>query len=391
MTSGGTNVDKTQRIKELTGQLNKASYEYYNTGYPIMEDYEFDILLDELQKLENETGMVMADSPTINAGSRVAKEQKKIIHQHPMLSLDKIHSVDEIKKFIGNKDVIASMKMDGLTISLTYINGDLRRLESRGNGEIGTDLMIHKNSIKGVPLHIKHNGRYVIDGECIVEYDVFQTINDKLPDGEKFSNPRNMASGSLNLLDSKISATRGLTFMAWNVIEDSEDFKPIMLENFTRASGLGFDIVPFIKIDDTDEANLENVLATMKHISNSRSLPMDGVVFSYNNIAYGKSLGMTSHHMRHSIAYKYYDEEVTTTLRDIIYDVSKNGILTPVAIFKPVEIEGTTVERASLSNLSILQKTLGEKPFVGQEIAVTKRNCIIPKIEKAKDENGEWI
>jgi DNA ligase (NAD+) len=336
----------------------------------------------------------MEDSPTINAGTRVVKEQKKITHEHPMLSLDKIHSIEEIKKFIGDKDVIASVKLDGLSLSATYLNGNLTRLETRGTGIEGTDVLIHKNSIAGLPLHINHNGKYVVDGECIVKYDDFQAINDKLPEDEKFSNPRNMASGSLNLLDSNISSTRGLSFIVWNVIEDSDGLKPTMLDNFVKAGSLGFNVVLYVafsKIYQNDNDYVEEVLEFIKKSSNRLDLPMDGAVWSYNDIAYGKSLGMTSHHMNHSVAYKYYNEEVTTTLRDIIYDVSKNGILTPVAIFDPVEIEGTIVERASLSNLSILQKTLGEKPFVGQEIAVTKRNCIIPKIERAKDENGEWI
>jgi DNA ligase (NAD+) len=371
-------LDKLQRIKELTKQLNEASYEYYNTGHPIMEDSEFDILLDELQKLENESGIVMEDSPTINAGSRVAKEQKKITHEHPMLSLDKIHSVEEIQKFIGNQDVIASVKLDGLTCSLTYINGDLKRLESRGNGEIGTDLLIHKNSISGIPLHINHHGKYVIDGECIVKYDDFQAINDKLPEEEQFSNPRNMASGSLNLLDSNISATRGLTFIAWNVIEDSEDFKPTMLGNFCKASGLGFNVVPFVKVENTNNGDLDNILETIKHISNSLSLPMDGCVFSHNDIAYGKSLGRTSHHFNHSIAYKYEDDCAETTLRAVEWTMGKVGSLCPTAVFDTVQLEGTEVNRASLHNVSICKSL---EIGIGDTITVKKCNQIIPQLQ----------
>jgi DNA ligase (NAD+) len=380
-------LDKLQRIKELTEQLNNASYEYYNTGHPIMEDFEFDILLDELQKLENESGVVMEDSPTINAGSRVAKEQKKITHEHPMLSLDKIHSVEEIREFIGNEDVIASIKLDGLTVSATYINGDLKRLESRGNGEIGTDLLIHKNSISGIPLHINHHGKYVIDGECIVKYDDFQAINDKLPESEQFSNPRNMASGSLNLLDSNISSTRGLSFIVWNVIEDSEDFKPTMLGNFCKASGLGFNVVPFVKVENTNNGDLDNILETIKHISNSLSLPMDGAVWSYNNIAYGKCLGRTSHHFNHSIAYKYRQELYETILTDIEWNTTKTNLINPVAVFQPVDLEGAITTRATLHNISYIENLqLG----IGDTIQVYRANQVIPKVHDNLTRSNTW-
>jgi DNA ligase (NAD+) len=335
--------------------------------------------LDELQKLENEYGVVMEDSPTLNAGSRVLKEQKKITHEHPMLSLGKIHSVEEIKKFIGDKDVIASVKMDGLSLSCTYLNGNLTRLETRGNGTQGTDVMVHKNGIDGLSLHIKHNGKYVVDGECIVKYDDFQAINDKLPEDEQFSNPRNMASGSLNLLDSNISSTRGLTFVVWNVIEDSEDFKPTMLGNLVGASGLGFDVVPFVKVDHNDDEELDNILTTMKYIADKRDFPMDGVVFSYNDIAYGKSLGRTEKFFRNAVAYKYEDEDVETTLTGIDWTLGKTGVLTPTAEFQTVSIEGSEVSRASLHNISICKSLeLG----VGDKILVHKSNLIIPQVRE---------
>lgn len=375
-------MDKIERIKELTEQLNKASYAYYNTGHPIMEDSEFDTMLNELQRLETETNFVVKNSPTQNAGSKVAKEQKKIVHEHLMLSLDKVHTVEEIKNFMKDEDCIVSVKMDGLTCSATYINGELVRLESRGNGETGTDLMIHKNSIKGIPLKINHHGKYVVDGECIVPYDKFEEINSTLPDSDKFSNPRNMASGSLNLLDSNISSKRGLQFVVWNVIEDTDGFKNDMFVNFQRAYELGFEVVPHIDmsrygINKKNDELLGDVLDLIKDLANVHKYPMDGCVFSYKDIAFGQSLGRTGHHFKHSTAYKYEDSDAETILTNIEWTMGKTGQLTPVAIFKEVSLEGTKVNRANLHNISICKSLeLG----IGDTITVYKANMIIPQL-----------
>lgn len=372
-------MDKLQRIKDLTEQLNTASFSYYNTGHPIMDNSEFDLLLDELQQLENELGVLMEDSPTINAGSRVAKEQKKIKHEHPMLSLDKAHSVEEIKKFLNGKEAIVSIKLDGLTVSATYLNGKLTRLESRGNGDTGTDVMVHRNSIYGLPKKINHKGKYVIDGECIVTYDDFYAINDKLPKDEQFSNPRNMASGSLNLLDSNISAKRGLTFVAWNVIEDTECYRNNMGDNLENAKELGFTVVPFIRLYHYDDRTLDDVLEQIKRTAEEYSYPMDGAVFSFNDVKYGKSLGRTEKFFRHSVAFKYEDESVETALTRIDWTMGKTGVLTPTAVFKSVELAGTIVERASVHNVSILTQ-LQLTP--GDTVEVFKSNMIIPQIRK---------
>lgn len=371
-------MDKLERIQELVNILNKASYEYYNTGHPIMEDSEFDTLLDELQRLEIETNTILSNSPTINAGSKVAKEQKKITHEHQMLSLAKIHSIDEIRNFLHGESGIATIKLDGLTCSATYINGELTRLETRGNGEIGTDIMIHKNSIEGLPKKIEHNGKYVIDGECIVTTDRFEMINSTLSDDVKFSNPRNMASGSLNLLDSNISAKRGLTFVAWNVIEDSQYFRNNMLDNLRTASGLGFFVVPYTTLYHyDDDKTFEEVLTQMKAQAGFYGYPMDGVVFSFMDIEYGKSLGKTGHHFNHSVAYKYEDSDVETILKEIDWTMGKTGQLTPTAVFDTVELEGSQVNRASLHNISICKSLeLG----IGDRITVYKANMIIPQL-----------
>lgn len=376
---------KIKRIKELVEMLNRASYEYYNSGHPIMEDSEFDILLDELQRLEIETNTILKNSPTINAGSKVAKEQKKITHEHSMLSLAKIHSIDEIKKFLHGENGVASIKLDGLSVSATYVNGILTRLETRGNGDVGTDIMIHKNSIEGLPKKINHNGKYVIDGECIITYDKFEAINSTLSDDEKFSNPRNMASGSLNLLDSNISAKRGLTFIAWNVIEDSECFSNNISVNLENAKELGFFVVPYTVLYHYDDKLFEDVLNQMKAQAGFYGYPMDGVVFSYNDIKYGMSLGKTRHHFNHSIAYKFEDSDAETTLRNVEWTMGKTGILTPTAIFDTVELEGTQVNRASLHNISIM-KSLELK--YNDTITVYKANQIIPQVRDNLDRNS---
>ena len=380
-------MDTLEKIKDLVDRLNKASYEYYNTGHPIMDDAEFDYLLDELQRLEAESGIVLKDSPTINAGSKVAKEQKKITHEHQMLSLDKIHSVDEIKKFLGRESGIASIKLDGLTVSATYINGKLTRLETRGNGDVGTDIMIHKNSIEGLPQKIKHRGKYVVDGECIVTYDRFYDINATLGEDEKFSNPRNMASGSLNLLDSNVSAKRGLTFLVWNVIEDTELFRNSMKDNFDNASSLGFFVVPHTCLYHHDDATVNDVLKQMKAQAGFYGYPMDGVVFSYMDIQYGKSLGKTGHHFNHSVAYKYEDELYETKLIDIEWNTSKTGLINPVAVFEPVDLDGAITTRATLHNISYIENLqLG----IGDTIQVYRANMVIPKVHDNLTKSNTW-
>ena len=380
-------MDTLERIKDLVNRLNKASYEYYNTGHPIMDDAEFDYLLDELQRLEAESGIVLKNSPTINAGSKVAKEQKKITHEHQMLSLDKIHSVDEIKKFLGRESGIASIKLDGLTVSATYINGKLTRLETRGNGDVGTDIMIHKNSIEGLPKKIKHTGKYVVDGECIVTYDRFYDINATLGEDEKFSNPRNMASGSLNLLDSNVSAKRGLTFLVWNVIEDTELFRNDMKSNFDNASSLGFFVVPHTCLYHYDDVTLNDALAQMKAQAGFYGYPMDGVVFSYMDIQYGKSLGKTGHHFNHSVAYKFEDELYETKLTDIEWSTSKSGLVNPVAIFEPVDLDGAITTRATLHNISYIENLqLG----IGDTIQIYRSNMVIPKVHDNLTRSNTW-
>ena len=379
------------RIRELINILNKASNDYYNSN-PSMTDREWDKMYEELKELEKETNIIFPDSPTQNVGYKIVGEIEEVEHNHPMLSLDKCHTEQELIEFAGDKDCILSVKCDGLTTSLHYINGELVGAETRGNGVLGGNVLHNVKTIKNVPHIIPYKEELIIDGETIIDWETFKKINENLPEGQKkYKHPRNLVSGSLNLLDSKIAASRNMRFIGWRVIEGLD--KKSVFFALKDAEKLGFEIVPMWTYTNksTDKDNISLMLSYLREKAKALGIPYDGAVMAYDDIEYGMSLGRTDKFFRHSVAYKYEDALYETTLRDIEWSMGKTGVLTPIAIFEPIEIEGTSVERASLSNLSILQKTLGEKPFVGQEIVVTKRNCIIPKIERAKDERGEWI
>ena len=381
-------MDKIKRLKELTEQLNHYRDSYYNNSESLIPDKQYDDLFDELQTLEQETGIVMSNSPTNTVGYEVKSKLEKVKHSHPMLSLDKTKSIDELKKFANNRDCLLMCKMDGLTVLLTYENGELIQAETRGNGEEGEIITHNAKVFDNIPLHIDYKEHLEVEGEAIITYDDFERINSELPKNERYKNPRNLVSGSVRQLDSNIAAQRHIKFIAWKVpygfVEETA-----MQHKLNELLYYNFNVVPYILLNENRD--IEDDIKTLKFIAKENSYPIDGLVCSYCNIAYGESLGMTGHHPKHSLAFKFYDEEVTTTLKDIEWTMGKTGVLTPVAIFNPVEIEGTIVEKASLSNLSILKKTLGGHPFIEQEVSVTKRNCIIPKIERAKDERGEWI
>lgn len=365
---------KIKRLKELTEYLNKCRNAYYNENKSLITDYEYDNLYDELENLENETTISFANSPTKNVGFEVKSELKKVKHSHPMLSLDKTKSVEELKKFISNNDYVLSCKMDGLTILLTYEDGFLVKAETRGSGEIGEDVTHNAKVFENIPLIIPHKGHFEVEGEAIITYDDFEKINDKLSEDTKYKNPRNLASGSVRQLDSKIASQRHLKFVAWKVPTNiSNSFS----DNLNYLNKLGFTVVPYVATNDTE--HLEWLIEDRKLCAKKLSYPIDGLVLTHDDIKYGESLGMTGHHPKHSIAFKFYDEEVVTTLTDIEWSMGKSGILTPVAIFEPVEIEGTTVERASVHNVSILTQLDLQ---VGDEITVYKSNQIIPQVKE---------
>lgn len=371
-------MNKIETMKQIIKKLNFCRDAYYNNAVSPISNYEYDNLFDKLQKLEEETGVIMSNSPTQTVGYEVKSKLNKIKHSHPMLSLDKTKSIEDLKNFLNYNDGILSLKMDGLTVLLTYENGNLIQAETRGNGEEG-ELITHNAKVfENIPLHIDYMGRYEIEGEAIITYDDFDKINASLSDKDKYKNPRNLASGSVRQLDSNIAAQRHIKFIAWKIPKLNSSIFPddlnLMQSRLAFAEKLGFEVVPHFWCL---KENVEELTETLKNIASENKYPIDGLVLSHNNIAYGESLGMTGHHPKHSIAFKFYDEEATTTLREIEWSMGKTGCLTPVAIFDTVDIEGTDVSRASVHNWSMVKDLeLG----IGDTITVYKANMIIPQI-----------
>ena len=358
-------------------ELNKASEAYYNTGQPIMSDVEFDNKLEELRQWEEETGIVLANSPTHNVGAVVLDSIKKVTHESPMLSLAKCHSVEEVVKFANNHNLVASVKLDGLTVRLTYKDGNLILAESRGNGTVGSDVTEHVKQFTNVPLHINKEGTYIIDGEALIKLDDFAEIN---KNGE-YKNSRNLAAGTLSSLDTSVVKDRKLSWYAWEVVEGDDDNS--FYKRLLNAQNLGFDVVPCYNIIINEFNQLQIHIDNFINIAGKENLPQDGVVFKFDDVAYGKSLGNTSHHFRNGIAYKVFNDSVETTLRDIEWSCGKTGILTPVAIFDTVNIEESEVSRASLHNISVMEEIM-DSPWVGQKIGVYKANLIIPTVRWAE-------
>ena len=383
---------KVEKIKWLVRELNKHRDAYYNDSRPTISDEEYDKMFDELQSLEKDTGIIMSNSPTQTVGYEVKSELQKVKHSHPMLSLDKTKSEDDLIKFAGDKDCILSLKMDGLTVSLTYVDGKLTKAETRGNGEVGEDITHNAKVFENIPLTIDYKGRFEIEGEAIITYNDFEKINNTLPEDKKYKNPRNLVSGSVRQLDSGIAAKRHIKFIAWKVpLMEENNLSNSFLYRLNYARCLGFEVVPFLTYTNNDKETLSLIIESLKNGANVNSYPIDGLVLALNDIQYGESLGMTGHHPKHSIAFKFYDEEVETTLLDIEWSMGKSGQLTPVAIFESVELDGTTVSRASIHNVSILTKLDLQ---VGDTITVYKSNQIIPQIREnlsAKNRESSYI
>lgn len=365
-------------MRGMVSILNEASNAYYNTGNPIMTDAQFDARLRDLKQLEEETGFVLSNSPTINVGAKVLSELQEVTHNHLMLSLEKCHTVDEIIKFSNNKELVASIKLDGLTASLLYENGELTRAETRGDGIKGNDVTEHIKRFKNVPLKIDKQGTYIIDGECIIIDDDFAEINKN----NEYKNSRNLAAGTLSVLDTSLVTQRKLSFYAWDVIEGGSTNN--LKDNLNEARTMGFDTVPSWVATNLDPKNLQDNIDYVFDFAVDEGLPNDGIVFKFNDIEYGKSLGKTEHHFKNGIAYKREDNVYKTKLIDVEYDVGKSGVLTPVAIFEPVEIEGSVVEKASLHNISIMESILGKQPYKGQKIWVKKSNMVIPQVVRSE-------
>ena len=366
---------KINRMKELIETLNKASELYYQKNISMMTDYEYDHLYDELVELEKETHTILSNSPTINVEPEISSFLEQVEHPAPMLSLAKTKQVTELIDFIGDKEGLLSWKLDGLTIVLTYENGKLISGVTRGTGTIGEVVTENVKQFKNVPLTIPYLGRLVVRGEAIIKYSDFKKMNDELGDGSsQYKNPRNLCSGSVRQLDSSITASRNVNCIIFALIESDEQISNLKSECFDWLKSLGFEVVEHFKVT---KENMEEKVLEFKDRVKTYDIPSDGLVLTYDDIEYGNSLGMTAKFPRHSIAFKWQDETAKTKLREVDWMVSRTGLINPVAVFDPVELEGTIVSRASLHNVSILQ---GLKLGLGDTIEVYKANMIIPQV-----------
>lgn len=375
--------DKITRMKELINILNKASELYYQKNTIMMTDYEYDHLYDELVELEKETNTTLSNSPTINVEPEISSSLKQVEHPSPMLSLAKTKKVSELENFLGDKEGLLSWKLDGLTIVLTYEDGKLISGVTRGTGIIGELVTENVKQFKNVPLTIPYKGRLVLRGEAIIKYSDFNRMNEELGDGSsQYKNPRNLCSGSVRQLDSSITAKRCVNCIIFALIESSTNISNLKSECFDWLKNQGFEVVEHYKV--TKNTVKEQVLMFKEKVK-EYDIPSDGLVITYDDIAYGNSLGTTAKFPKHSLAFKWKDETAATTLRKVDWLVSRTGLINPVAVFDPVELEGTIVSRASVHNVSILE---GLKLGIGDTIMVYKANMIIPQIASNSTQSG---
>lgn len=376
------NPDKVNidRMQELIDKLNYYT-KYYDMGQSLISDKEWDDIYFQLQKWENFEGVYLENSPTQKVNYQVVNKLNKVQHNHPMLSLDKTKSIDAIKSFLGNKNFICMAKMDGLTCSLKYLNGKLVSAETRGNGIEGEDILHNALQVRNIPKRIDYPGELIIDGEIICTY------NDFKPFENEYKNPRNFASGSIRLLDSKESANRHLSFIAWDCIKGLEHDN-FLSNKLLTLDKIGFTIVPF-EVNLPEYKSIEQIMEIVK--KSCYNLPIDGLVFKYDNCDEYIAAGKTDHHFKGGLAYKFYDEEYETTLKNIEWSMGRTGVLTPVAIFEPIDIDGTEVSRANLFNLSVARETLHGTQYrlgwKGQKINVFKANQIIPQLSWSEEDD----
>ena len=376
MSKNNVNLEQMNRMKELIQILNKASKEYYTMDREVMSNYEYDALYDELLALEQETKTVLSNSPTVNVGYEVLSKLEKVTHEYPMLSLDKTKEVPELVSWLNQQEGVLSWKLDGLTTVLTYENGILKQAVTRGNGTVGEDITHNAKVYVNLPKTIPYKEKLIIRGESVIKYSDFERINKEILDGEaKYKNPRNLCSGTVRQLNSEICAKRNVHFFAFSLVDVAglPDLDT-MQKRFEWLASMGFEVVEYELVTAAD---LSKTVAAFSDKIATNDFPSDGLVLSYNDIAYGKSLGTTAKFPKDSIAFKWRDEIVETVFLDVEWSASRTGLINPVAIFEPVEIEGTTVSRASLHNVSILESyQLG----VGDTITVYKANMIIPQL-----------
>ena len=375
---------KNERMKELVSLLNKASRAYYQEAQEIMSNYEYDRLYDELKELEDELGITLSNSPTVNVGYEVVSELPKERHESPMLSLDKTKEVEELKDFVGDQKVLMSWKMDGLTVVLTYRDGKLYKAVTRGNGEVGEVITNNAKVFKNVPVQIAYQGELILRGEAVIGYKDFEKINQEIEDVDaRYKNPRNLCSGSVRQLNNQITAKRNVMFYAFTLVQaDGVDFQNSRACQMEWLKSQGFTTVEYYMVTrDT----VEDEVAKFSSKISENDFPSDGLVLTYDDIAYGRSLGRTAKFPRDSFAFKWQDEIRETVLREIEWSPSRTGLINPVAIFDPVELEGTTVSRASVHNISIMEELeLG----IGDRIEVYKANMIIPQIAENLTRSG---
>ena len=373
------------RMRELIDKLNEANKAYYAEDREIMSNYEYDALYDELVKLEESTGITMSDSPTVNVGYSSVDELPKERHDKPMLSLGKTKDREELKSWLGDKEGLLTFKLDGLTIVLTYEEGRLKKAVTRGNGEVGEVITANAMVFKNVPHKISYKGRLILRGEAVIKYSDFEKINSEIEDADaKYKNPRNLCSGSVRQLNNEITAKRNVYLYAFSLVEAAdEDFNNSIECQFDFLKKQGFDVVHYVRVDSS---NILEEIENYSKLVTEYDIPSDGLVLTYDDIAYGESLGRTAKFPRNSIAFKWQDEIRETVLRQIEWSPSRTGLINPVAIFDPVELEGTTVSRASVHNVSIVREL---KLGIGDHITVYKANMIIPQIAKNLTQSGD--
>ncbi|MBE5933134.1 MAG: NAD-dependent DNA ligase LigA [Lachnospiraceae bacterium] len=377
-------MDKTSRIKELVRLLNEASKAYYQQDTEIMSNFQYDALYDELVSLEEETGLVLSNSPTVKVGYEVISELPKEAHPSPMLSLDKTKEIDDLKAWLKDKKGVLSWKMDGLTVVLTYVEGELVKAVTRGNGEIGEVITNNAKVFVNLPRSIAFKGELTIRGEAVITYAEFERINSTIMDAEsKYKNPRNLCSGTVRQLNNEITAKRNVSFFAFNMLDcGNQEVDATINSKFEFLKNLGFEVVEHM---DCDASNVEDAVKTFADKISTNDFPSDGLVLSFDDIAYGRSLGRTAKFPRDSIAFKWADEEAETILREVEWSPSRTGLINPVAIFDSVSLEGTSVSRASIHNVSICKQL---KLGIGDTIKVYKANMIIPQISENLTQSG---
>jgi len=376
-------LDKIQSIQELVKELNVHRNNYYNLNKPTITDLQYDKMVEELFNLEQETGYILSNSPTITVGYEVKSKLQKRTHPTLLKSLDKTKSIDELNEWRKGKETLLMLKDDGLTVEVNYENGEFTGGYTRGNGEIGEEISHNVKVINDFPLFVPFKGKLRLSGEAIIHKDDFEEINSKLPDDEKYATPRNLVSGSVRQLNSEICSQRKVYFHAFNIIECNKELSDSKFEQFQWLKYLGFTLVEHIKLS-TDIT--EDIIDSFKNLAEEKKIPIDGLVVSYNSVKYSNSLPETSHHPLHSLSFKFYDDVFESTLRDVEWNTTRTGLINPTAIFDTVIIDNTEVSRASLHNLSFIE---GLNLNIGCKILVSKRNLIIPHVEDNLDrDNG---